>query len=263
MKKQLTYAVMSLALVSGASAQIQTNAFDAGSNYGGAGEPGWTNGANTGFGFGPWEITLTGTGFKGNFIGDPSSAGISGMSTESFGLYANPADSTALVSISRQLTTPLQVGQTFSLQFGMNSPSGTFASSYKGIEITTGNRNYLAEIRNPGSNNTVLFIDPNSDGYDTGFGYGTIPMTWSFTYTDPTNIFVTANDRDGSGTFTTNISTPEGISGFRIFATKLTPGDAAQPYFNDFAVTVPEPSTYALLLLGGAASLWALRRRKS
>jgi hypothetical protein len=27
--------------------------------------------------------------------------------------------------------------------------------------------------------------------------------------------------------------------------------------------TVPEPSTYALLLLGGAASLWALRRRKS
>jgi hypothetical protein len=27
--------------------------------------------------------------------------------------------------------------------------------------------------------------------------------------------------------------------------------------------TVPEPSTYALLLLGGAASLWALKRRKS
>jgi hypothetical protein len=26
---------------------------------------------------------------------------------------------------------------------------------------------------------------------------------------------------------------------------------------------VPEPSTYALLLLSGAASLWALRRRKS
>lgn len=28
-------------------------------------------------------------------------------------------------------------------------------------------------------------------------------------------------------------------------------------------VTVPEPSTYALLLLGAAASLWALKRRKS
>jgi hypothetical protein len=26
---------------------------------------------------------------------------------------------------------------------------------------------------------------------------------------------------------------------------------------------IPEPSTYALLLLSGAASLWALRRRKS
>lgn len=32
---------------------------------------------------------------------------------------------------------------------------------------------------------------------------------------------------------------------------------------SEYGTVVPEPSTYALLLLGGAASLWALKRRKS
>ena len=261
MKKQLTYAVMSLALVSGASAQIQTNAFDAGSNYGGAGEPGWTNGANAGFGFGPWDIVLSGDGFKGNFIGDPSFAGIGGMSTESFGLYANPPGSSASVQMTRSLTTSLQVGETFSFQFGMNSASGDSAVSRKRIELFTGNFNFFASIANFSSDNVVTFIDNNYEGTDV-FGPGTNAMTWSFTYTDPTNIFVTANDRDGVGTFTTNLTTTEGISSFYLMAWDLQPGDAAQPYFNNFAVTVPEPSTYALLLLGGT-SLWALKRRKS
>jgi hypothetical protein len=33
--------------------------------------------------------------------------------------------------------------------------------------------------------------------------------------------------------------------------------------FRTYVTPVPEPSTYALLLLSGAASLWALKRRKS
>jgi formylglycine-generating enzyme required for sulfatase activity len=41
------------------------------------------------------------------------------------------------------------------------------------------------------------------------------------------------------------------------------PDNIAYPYMSFRVASVPEPSTYALLLLGGAASLWALRRRKS
>ena len=60
MKKLLTAAVTSVVLSSGALAQLQTNAFDFGANYGGLGEPGWTNGASAGFGFGAWAISSSG-----------------------------------------------------------------------------------------------------------------------------------------------------------------------------------------------------------
>lgn len=51
----------------------------------------------------------------------------------------------------------------------------------------------------------------------------------------------------------------------------LISGDTNNPGYNNINVntvevvttTVPEPSTYALLLLSGAASLWAFKRRKS
>jgi hypothetical protein len=265
MKKQLLLAVMSLALVSGAHAQLETLALDVGANYGGSGEPAWANGTNGGFGFKPWSFFSSGGGFKGNFIGDPSFAGISGMSTESFALYANPTSSAALIIANRELTTPLQVGETFSFQFGMNGTSG--AGGIKEIEIQyRGNYGWtdLATVYNSGTDNTVWFYDgSSSETVDTGFGYGTIPMTWSFTYTSPTNLFVTANDRDGSGTFTTNIYAGGGIGRFNLRAYQLEPGDANQPYFNNFTVTVPEPSTYALLGLGALALGGRVLRRRN
>ena len=43
----------------------------------------------------------------------------------------------------------------------------------------------------------------------------------------------------------------------------VTYDSSGNPIFDGTAQLVPEPSTYALLLLGGATSLWALKRRKS
>jgi hypothetical protein len=43
----------------------------------------------------------------------------------------------------------------------------------------------------------------------------------------------------------------------------VTYDSSGNPILDGTAQLVPEPSTYALLLLSGAASLWALRRRKS
>ena len=43
----------------------------------------------------------------------------------------------------------------------------------------------------------------------------------------------------------------------------VTYDSSGNPLSDGTAQLVPEPSTYALLLLSGAASLWALRRRKS
>ncbi len=51
-----------------------------------------------------------------------------------------------------------------------------------------------------------------------------------------------------------------GIDDLAIWNTALSSTQVSDLYA---AQSVPEPSTYALLLLSGAASLWALRRRKS
>jgi hypothetical protein len=47
------------------------------------------------------------------------------------------------------------------------------------------------------------------------------------------------------------------------FVTGVGGTDRGDGEMNWIAFSVPEPSTYALLLLSGAASLWALKRRKS
>ena len=54
---------------------------------------------------------------------------------------------------------------------------------------------------------------------------------------------------------------PEGVSSTYRWST--APDNVAYPYMSFRVASVPEPSTYALLLLSGAASLWALKRRKS
>ena len=50
------------------------------------------------------------------------------------------------------------------------------------------------------------------------------------------------------------------FSDLMIYSRALSPTEVTTLYN---AQSVPEPSTYALLLLGGATSLWALKRRKS
>ena len=258
MKKLLIAAVASIAVSSGAFAQLQTNAFDFGANYGGGGEPGWTNGANAGFGFGAWTISASaGTGSAGAFIGNPGgTAGISGMSTESFGLFANPQGSGATVTASRSLSSALQVGATFSMQWGINWDGDNGISGNKGFNLFVGT-NQVVNVNN-GGNSDIQFNSIN-----TGMGFGTAAMTWSFTYTNATTLFVTANDRDGVGTFSTNVNVAGGISSFSLYASQLGGGIQRQSYYNDFAVTIPEPSTYALLSLSAAAfGGYVIRRRR-
>jgi len=112
--------------------QTITTASDNGANYSG----GWSIGSNGGSGFQAWNIWFSdGTGgWGGNFIGNPASAEISGMSTTSFGLGAN-GSSSAYANAERRLNTSLAIGQTLSFQWSINWDSGLGG---KGFDIYSG-----------------------------------------------------------------------------------------------------------------------------
>lgn len=249
-------ALGSLAVAACAITSFAQIASDNAGNYGG----GWINGSNGGTGFGVWSISSGNgggnvTGFGGSFIGNPADGGVSGMTNPSFGLYANPTGSGAFSTVKRPFSVPLAVGDTFSFQWGINWDSGTGGN--KGFNIYTGgiNGTSIANVNNAGSSDITL------GGNNIGFGFGTNVMIWSFTYTTPTTVLVSANDRDGTGSFNTTINVTAAPDAFEFYASDMQAGNQAQPYFNNLTI-VPEPSTYALLGLGVASILWRIRRRK-
>ena len=233
-----------LAAVSSASAAIVAS--DNGSNYGG----GWTNGSNGGTGFGAWSFSTSGGGFKGAYIGDPALKGISGMSSSSFGLYANGGGG-ATISASRAFGAALGIGDSFSMQWGINWDSD-FGGN-KGFNLFAGT-NEVINVNNGGNSDITV------NGNNVGFGYGTNAMTWTFTQTTATTVTVTANDRDGSGSYSAVITVSGALSGFSIYASNMGDGGNREPFYNNFSINaVPTPG--ALALLGVAGIVGARRRR--
>jgi hypothetical protein len=216
-------AVLGLAVFSSSSFSQTTNAVDNASNYSG----GWTNGANGGTGFGPWNLS-SGGGSAGNFVGNPASAGIAGMNANSFGLYANGTGS-PYVNAERTISNPLVTGQTLSFKWSINYDSG--GSGNKGFNLSAGT-NEIFNINNGGTAAITL------NGASVNFNYGTNAMTWSFTRSGSNSIFIVANGRDGVGTYSTNVVVSNAaIDKIKFYASSLQSGDQAQPYFNDFLIT--------------------------
>ena len=254
MKKTVLSSLAAAALAVG-TANAQVLASDNSSNYSG----GWTDGSNGGFGFTPWQITVDNnppTYFAGNFIGDPNFGGVTGMGTQAFGLYANPDGTAATVTVRRGFSA-LNVGETFSVQWGVNWDSG---AGNKGLNIFA-DAVELININMGAFPGNITFNGSLAINGETGFG--TDPMTWSFTHITPGNLLVTSTGRTaGSGVvFTTNIAVAAAPNAFSFYTTAMQSGDQRQSYFNNPTV-VPEPSTYALLTLGALAlGGYAARRR--
>jgi len=231
--KSTRLATLCAALAISSQISFGQNASDNAANYSG----GWTNGANGGTGFGAWAIVSTngstnGTEFfSGNFIGNPTNAGITAFGTTAFGFYANPNNTPAFVQADRSFNTPLTNNRTFSLRWAINYDSG--AGGNKGFNLFTGGTNKIQILNiNNGSSAAITL-----NGTDVGFGYGTTPMTWTFSQLGSNTIRVAANDRDGSGNFATNVTVDGPADTFRIYASAMQAGDESQPYFNSFAIS--------------------------
>ena len=66
------------------------------------------------------------------FLGDPSAAGVQGMNSTSFGLYAK-GGSGSIVQANRPLTTALAVGDSIGFQWGINWDGGNGDAGEKGF----------------------------------------------------------------------------------------------------------------------------------
>jgi hypothetical protein len=195
---------------------------DSGSNYG-SGQ--LTSGATGGSGFGAWTVS-TGGGLSGAFLGDPSAAGIKGMSAKSFGLYAKGGVG-SIVQAFRSLTTPLAVGDSLSFQWSINWDSG---SGEKGFNIRAADNTFLFNVKN--QDDAKIFVA----GIDSGIAYGDRVMTWSITRTGNTTLLVRAVGRDGSS-FSREVTVSNLAPGrIEFYAQNLPDGDQRQPYFNDLRV---------------------------
>ena len=107
-----------------------------------------------------------------------------------------------------------------------------------------------------GPTNFSLSYSTDGAAFTTFNSYSVAQVTWS------------SNSNNIASVFTADLATATLINNqanvyFRLVSEQTAAG-AGTGRIDDVTITgVPEPSTNALLLLSGAASLWALKRRKS
>lgn len=246
--------LMTLMLKDKCHAQIVTNT-DTAANYGGLGEPGWTNGANAGSGFGAWNLYTTGT--AGNFLGSSVASGFGDIDTagQSFGMYGNPSGNNYF-NAERSFSSSLNLGDSFSIDLAI-----AFRNGNKGISLFSGG--FAPE-------NEIWNFNVGGDQYNAGGNN----LGWSYSQTSIFNLLATQTGATsytisltrGLDTYSTNIVGSGGLSGFRMYVGSTDAGnDLNNLYANNLqTIIVPEPPTYNYILIGLCAlALLGYTKRKS
>ena len=193
----------------------------------------WANGSNQGSGFDAWALSNGGS-VSGQFTGDPAAAGIQGMSSKSFGLYAKGGATSSATAI--RSFPALNVGDSIAFQWGINWDAGA-AGGNKGFNLWAGTT-HLLNVENAGNNNPGI----NVAGVSSGMGYGTQAMNWTITRTAANTLEVRATRRDG-GVFTRTVTVSSSApTRLEFYAANLDGSGAAadndkrQPYFNELRI---------------------------
>ncbi|HMP72767.1 MAG TPA: hypothetical protein PKE55_05830 [Kiritimatiellia bacterium] len=233
---------------------IPAGIYDEASFYSGS----WTDGSNEGNGFGPWAFNHNSDPdaippyFAGVFIGDPAGAGISGMDAESFGFFANPPGSPANAEVTRALAAPMNVGDTFVFQLGLNWDSNDEFSN-RGFNLLAG-ATQLLNI-NMGNSATITV-----NGNPMFTEYGNQAVTVSIEYVADGSLRVFATGRDGVETFDETLTVDTGApSSFAFYFNATDSGtDERQMYVNNLQViagSVSEGPDANISVVGGTVTV--------
>ncbi|NOU47336.1 MAG: right-handed parallel beta-helix repeat-containing protein [Bacteroidales bacterium] len=190
----------------------------------------WMDGSNEGIGFGPWVFTTNqGTGTAYHFLGNPANAGITGMSVQSFGLMASPNSSGAYAKAERTLITPLPVGSTLSIDWGISWDFGIDGIS--SINLYTGGIGGTPIVR-IFAYELLTIINENVMFLNNGFNKTTL----NFEYQGDGNLRVYGTGPDGSETYDQVIYVGQAPDAIRLYAGNLIGGVHRCPYFDNLHI---------------------------
>lgn len=234
--------------------------------------PGWSNGQNGGFGFGPWAMNFSpnsGTLFQSS-LGNGDGSGDINVGGRAWGLFANSAGSSG--EAIRRFTpggvtgnSNLGVGEQFILQFDngfVDNLSGVDGAVGFGLRNSSGQNRFEFFLQGSSTHANTYTLRTASDvqtmHVETGGG-----MAIKFTLTGPDTFqldiaYGVNAGSPASETFAGTLGGPvgTGIDRFRLFNFQAG-GSGRNVFFNSVQV-VPEPSSLVLLAAG---ALVATRRR--
>lgn len=242
--------ISSLSVSSLVNAQV---ANDDASNYT---APSWANGSNQGTGFNAWDLSDNNndgtTVFASYFIGD-STAGTGDLNTsgQSFGMYANPGS--AYATAIRGFSSPLNVGEVFSIDLGVNYRNGN-----KGLDINDSGLGSLFNF-NVGSD------DYQVNGNTLGLTYQADSIfTLSFEQKAGTNVGVKVQRQSNAfGTeipFSQDIDLGAPMDNFKLYVSGTDGGGSENNLYANNLSIIPEPNI-AALFLSGLGLLYLIRRK--
>lgn len=202
----------------------------------------WTSGSNGGSGFGPWLISSGTDGIAGvadAFIGDPAVSGLSGLANPSFGLvaYSNPQNAVNFVTAARTLSSPLSIGSTFSIDWGIKWANGIDPTpGEKGFKLFAVGGAQIVDIKMV--NSSVITFN----GAPMFNNLGDNRMTLNFMYLSANTLRVYGNGRDNVELFDQTISISAAPASFEFYSNGQSDDNwfNRTVYFNNLRVTTPK-----------------------
>ena len=205
----------------------------------------FTNGANGGTGFQIWDIAVNGSG--GIFLGDSTDGNCgdinttSGSTSQSFGMWGNPAGGNSINCNRKFAGSALSAGQKFSAKLGVNWRNGN-----KGIDILSSDQ-VIFNFNVGGDKYT--YSPTNHPAIDLGWAYSensVIDLVIEQKLGNVLNVDLTR----GTDNFNQDFTLTGNADEFKLYCADTDAGSANNNFYANSISIIPEPVSIFLILLG-------------